>query len=150
MLKNSETMEQQMSYLKLHYMSENYDETVQHPTLSWVNGMTKAIITPLPVVVMLGVVMEHSCKNLRVDILIQNQGNLFQAQDNLNNPSSFNRLYNTLSLVIVCRAFFLLRTRRSDFTLRFQLVQFLRKSVYFLPLPVPSLRFNHLADCNPF
>ncbi|MCK5681140.1 IS21-like element helper ATPase IstB [bacterium] len=29
MLKNSETMEQQMSYLKLHYMSENYDETVQ-------------------------------------------------------------------------------------------------------------------------
>ena len=29
MLKNTETMEQQMSYLKLHYMSENYDETVQ-------------------------------------------------------------------------------------------------------------------------
>ena len=29
MLKNSETMEQQMSYLKLHYMSENYGETVQ-------------------------------------------------------------------------------------------------------------------------
>ncbi len=29
MLKNSETMERQMSYLKLHYMSKNYDETVQ-------------------------------------------------------------------------------------------------------------------------
>ena len=29
MLKNTETMEQQMSYLKLHYMSENYDETIQ-------------------------------------------------------------------------------------------------------------------------
>jgi len=29
MLKNSETLEQQMDYLKLHYMAENYDKTVQ-------------------------------------------------------------------------------------------------------------------------
>lgn len=29
MLKNTETLEQQMDYLKLHYMAENYDKTVQ-------------------------------------------------------------------------------------------------------------------------
>ncbi len=29
MLKNTETLEQQMGYLKLHYMAENYDETVK-------------------------------------------------------------------------------------------------------------------------